>query len=302
MAPRSLGASVRRAVVGAALAAGLTVAAAACKEPPPAPLVQQVEARGIAADLRVSFSKASDASNRAVMAETDEASTAFATEAEQSKSALRTGTGALAPLLERLDYSDESQMLKAFQKHFDDYDALDRKVLALAVENTNLKAQRLAFGPSREAASSFRAALESVSNGASPKTSCRVAALVSSAVLAVREIQVLYAPHIAESDEAAMASIEKEMSGLDAAARGALATLAEITEPGSRKALHDAMESLERFTTTRTQLIALSRRNSNVYSLQLALGEGRALSSACDADLRALADAIGRREISRATR
>ncbi len=39
------------------------------------------------------------------------------------------------------------------------YGSLDRNILALAVENTNLKAQRLSFGPAREAADAFRDAV-----------------------------------------------------------------------------------------------------------------------------------------------
>jgi hypothetical protein len=43
---------------------------------------------------------------------------------------------------------------------FAEYRVLDRKILDLAVENTNLKAQRLALGPAQEAADAFRDALK----------------------------------------------------------------------------------------------------------------------------------------------
>jgi hypothetical protein len=42
------------------------------------------EARQLSADLHVQFTRAADASNRAVMADTDEASVAFAHEAEEA--------------------------------------------------------------------------------------------------------------------------------------------------------------------------------------------------------------------------
>ena len=63
---------------GACLGA-LVLTAAGCHTPV---LTQQLEARQLAADLRLQFNKAADASNRAVMAETDEASGAAAREAD----------------------------------------------------------------------------------------------------------------------------------------------------------------------------------------------------------------------------
>ena len=54
-------------------------------------LEQLSEARQLTADMLVTFIKAADASNRAVMADTDEASVAFAREAEQALDAQKTG-------------------------------------------------------------------------------------------------------------------------------------------------------------------------------------------------------------------
>ena len=92
-------------------------------------------------------------------------------------------------------------MLEEFGRRFAEYRALDRSILELAVENTNLKAQRLSFGPAQEAADAFREALEAVAPSQPAKGQWRVKALVATAVAAVREIQVLQAPHIAEADE-----------------------------------------------------------------------------------------------------
>ena len=58
-----------------------------------------------------------------------------------------------------------------------------RRILDLAVQNTNLKAQRLAFGPAQEAANRFRNALEAVASDAPLRDRCRVEAIVASAVL-----------------------------------------------------------------------------------------------------------------------
>ena len=84
------------------------------------------------------------------------------------------------------------------------YRELDRHILDLAVENTNLKAQRLSFGPAQDAATSFRDALEAVVPAGGASDTWRVKALVATAVASVREIQVLQAPHIADRRRRAM--------------------------------------------------------------------------------------------------
>ena len=55
-------------------------------------LERQSESRRIAADVLVQFTKAAEATNRAVMADTDEASVAFAGEAQQAKAGHPGGT------------------------------------------------------------------------------------------------------------------------------------------------------------------------------------------------------------------
>ncbi len=77
---------------------------------------------------------------------------------------------------------------------------MDDEILPLAVENTNLKAQRLSFGPAQEAAEAFRAALDAAVRSA--KGSCCAEAIADESAAALLEIQVLQAPHIAEPDDA----------------------------------------------------------------------------------------------------
>src|SRR5262249_50074213 len=150
---------------------------------------------------------------------------AFAHEAEQAKLAVRQGTGTLTPILDGLHYTDEARILQEFETRFASYDALDRQILDLAVENTNLKAQRLAFGPAQEAADVFEDALRTAASSVSDKDAWRAKALAATAVAAVREIQALQAPHIAEADDAAMARLEKRMTASETEARRALDAL-----------------------------------------------------------------------------
>ena len=259
-----------------------------------ATLEKASEARQLAADLAMEFTRATDAANRAVMADTDETSVAFAHEAEGATEAAQKHTEALGPMLQSLNYADESKLLTEFAGKFDEYRALDRKILDLAVENTNLKAQRLSFGPAQEASDAFRDALKAVTPAAASET-WHVAALVAQAQTTVREIQVLQSPHIANADEAVMTRMEKEMATSEMTARHALDALRPLVAPASQPKLAAATAALSKFMELNVQIIGLSRRNSNVRSLALSLDQKRAIVTACDASLKALQTALAKR-------
>lgn len=278
-----------------AIAAGL---ASGCGQPPKTALEQLSQATMLAADLRVQFTKAGDAANRSVMADTDEASVTFAHEAEAATQAAQKDSAALRPLLMSLQYSQEQQLLDQFDKQFGDYRALDRDILDLAVENTNLKAMRLSFGPVHGAAAMFDAALMAAVSGVAAGDRWHAQASAETAIAAVREIEVLQAPHIAESEDAAMTRMEAGMAASEKEARRALMDLAPLLPAASRSKLQPANSALDHVMELNAQLVALSRQNSNVKSLALSLGKKRMLSAACDDTLRALQDALAKRGFS----
>ena len=116
------------------------------------------------------------------MADTDEASVAFARETEQSTQAVEKDAAALEPILRGLGYSNETGLLEEFKSRFAEYRALDTNILELAVENTNLKAQRMSFGPAQEAADEFRDSLAAIAPGNPAKDTWRLKALVETAI------------------------------------------------------------------------------------------------------------------------
>ena len=183
-------------------------------------LQHQSEARHLAADLHVQFTKATDASNRAVMANSDETAQAAARDAEQAKLAVQTDLDALQAILSELEYTNESRLLESFVTRFAEYRTLDRRILDLVVEQTNLKAQRLAFGPANEAAEAMRTALDALTPAAAGNA-WHVKALAATAVASMREIQAMHGPHIADTEDAAMDAKEKRMAA-------AAATVAEL--------------------------------------------------------------------------
>src|SRR6266542_342892 len=138
---RLLSQSMTRATAGFCFVAITSGTAAGCGDGSRLVLTQQLDARRLASNLRVQFSKAADASNRAVMAVTDEASSAAAREAEQATQAVERDVETLQRILQALAYRDDIRHLDAFKACFVGYRALDADILPLAVENTNIKAQ-----------------------------------------------------------------------------------------------------------------------------------------------------------------
>jgi hypothetical protein len=273
---------------GLGLAGLLAVGAGACSGE--LALTRLVEARQLAADLRTDFTRAADASNRAIMTDSDEAATTAAGEARQAVEAVASGASALRSHLEALGYGDERRLLESFETCFGEYRTVDGEILGLAVENSNLKAQRLSFGPSREAADAMQKELEAAVKAAPAGAASRVEAQAWRAVAALRAIQVLQAPHIAEAEDAAMTRMEAEMDAAAGDVRKALEQMKAMGLPAAR--LTAATSAFERFMTVNAEMLTLSRRNSEVRSLALSLGRKRILTAQCDDQLRALQDAL----------
>jgi hypothetical protein len=90
-------------------------------------------------------------------------------------------------------------------------------------------------------------------------------------------------------------TLEKRMSAAEAAVRQALDALPPVVSAGSRPQVAKASAAFDRFMRLNTDLIALSRQNTNVRSLALSLNEKQQLVAPCEASLRALRDALAER-------
>ncbi|HEX7793768.1 MAG TPA: hypothetical protein VF456_05420 [Vicinamibacterales bacterium] len=275
-----------------ATAAAVTLS---CSSQPGLVLTDQVEARRLGSDMRIQFTMAADAANRAVMADTDDTSKAAADEAVKSREAVERDGHALEPLLKRLGYAGDLESLDEFNKQFAEYKRLSDETLTLAVENTNLKAQRLSFTTVQKAVDDFRGALDKLPPMARATDRSHVQALSAQAVASVLTIQVIEARHIAESDDQAMTKMEDQMALADRDARRALADLQALVPKGG-PALGEANAALNQLKTVNDQIVQLSRRNTNVRSLALALGQLHSLRAKCEAALQGLNDSLSQHE------
>ena len=268
----------------------------ACSRPTHAALTMLVDAQRLASDLHVHFSHAVDQSSQAVMAETDADSSEAARAAEQATAAVTKDIEDLRPLLESLQFTNEATLLQSFSMRFGEFSRLVAEILPLAVQNTNIKAQRLAFGPAREAADAFVSALEKVAGPA--KRDPRIDALAARAEAAVREIQAIEPRHIAEAEDNTMTGMEDSMRAADERARAALESLQQLSPPGATESLTAARSALDRFSAANREIVTLSRQNSNVRSMALTLGTKRRLAAQCDDLIRQLEDALAGRDFA----
>lgn len=275
----------------------LAIAGTGCGRGAGTALEQLTEVRRLSTETLAEFLHSVDASSRAVMAGLDEESASYAEEARAASDAVQSTLEEIRPLLESLGYSDELRIAEEFAQRFAEYRALDQSVLQLAVENTNLKAQRLAFGPALAAAEEFRAALESLVPSAQETSACQVQLILANAVAAMRGMQVLQAPHIAEPQDAEMVRLEQEMAALEATIRAALEELVPLLPSDAESRLAPAQATLDAFLALHGEILALSRRNTNVHSLALTMGQKRMLAASCEDGLRALQSALAKREL-----
>jgi hypothetical protein len=214
--------------------------------------------------IRLSLASATEAEKSAVMAITDEDSQKFADQA-------RAGTAAAEQARRELKKISKPGELDSFSTAFAEFQRVDAGVLELAVKNTNLKASALAFGPATAAVKELDAALVGVTSPAA--TGARVGAWRLLASLP---------PHIAEESDAKMDAMEADMAKEDRQIRQSLAEVADPT----------ATASYEKFSELRSQILKLSRENTNVRSLTLSLTQKRNVTAECQAALAAVQQAI----------
>jgi len=245
--------------------------------------------------MRTALATASDAEKSAVMATTDEESQTFANQARTATTTLQQGRDQLSGLLDTSGSSREKELLAEFSKSFVNLERIDRDLLALAVQNTNLKAYQLAFGPASEALQAADEALAHLVTGSSESNSSddkKIILLADNARISALRIQTLLPPHIAEESDQKMDELEARMTREDLAIRKFLAGLAAIRGLAADQDLATAVARYEQFTEIRSQILKLSRENTNVRSLAISLNEKRRAMLLCQDALTGLQQEI----------
>jgi hypothetical protein len=245
--------------------------------------------------LRVSLLKSVESEKRAVMADTDEASLEYAEESRRASEAVEVERNRLAELIRLHPSPDEQVLLAQFDEAWEQMRSLDRQILALAVQNTNLKASALSFGKASDALHRFRTPMERIMRDSD---SIRVVRLASEALAALLTVQALHAPHIASADDREMTRIEQAIAEIEETVRRCLDQLTPLLPAGTGKR-NDVIQAAAAFSEYQAftrAILELSRQNTNVTSFEMSLSRKMKLTAQCDVILGKLQEAFKARE------
>ncbi len=243
--------------------------------------------------MRLDLSTASEAEKSAVLAVTDQDSQTFAGQARAATAEVEKERRELGELLKKGGTQGEKDLFDKFTERFTELQRIDTELLNLAVKNTNIKAYSLAFGPAAAAIHDMNAALSRLiaSYARSPEER-RVMPLAYGAEISVLRLQALIPPHIAEESDQKMDELEASMSREDEQIRKNLDELAALPKLNRNADLAAAVSGYDRFSKIKTQILALSRENTNVRSLSISLNQKHKVVLLCQETLNELQQAI----------
>jgi hypothetical protein len=252
--------------------------------------------------MRINLLKSTDLEKGAVMAVTDEESQALAEQSRRSADAVDRDYRELKGLVDTAATDKEAKLLKEFSDNWTNIRAMDRELLSLAVENTNIKAANLSATTAGQAIANLERLLrEALDIPPSDSERAQAAKLAYQAVTAAFAIYSLETPHINEARDEKMDDLEAVMSVDEKKVRGALSSLSRLTGRYDRIINENIASAFSKFMEVHGEVIRLSRMNTNIKSLQLSLGRKRKAAAQCEEILNALQDAVQSRSF-KATR
>jgi hypothetical protein len=176
--------------------------------------------------------------------------------------------------------------------------AIDERLLGLAVANTNLKAMRLSVGDAASALDRFIAVLEEMITASSDPARIRELSIAS---IAAMRIQTLHGPHIVSTDDQEMDRLEGKMGTSRRALESVLSKLRLDPESAGSSPLREATTAWADYERATSEVIRLSRENTNLRSFDLSIHEKRRATEAFRNALADLAREI-QSSVSHATR
>ena len=246
--------------------------------------------------MQAALASAVEAEKSAVLAVADADARQFAGQVCTATATIVHEREALQSLLDAAGTADEKEWLRQFSESLVEFQRIDKDLLALAVQNTNLKATSLVFGPATAALAEMDNALAQL-----PGEDAALRQQADAARIAAWRLLTLLPPHIAEESDAKMDAMEARMADEDRKVRHALETLAASRELAEHAELRAATAGYEKFCALKADILKLSRANTNVRSLAISLTEKRRITQACQAELTALHQAVEAEPVAGAT-
>ncbi len=252
-----------------------------------AQLTRKVQRADWVGRMQLDLTSAAEAEKSAVLATTDQDSQIFADQARAAAAQVEQGCRDLGELLTAGGTKGEQELLAQFATAFVDFQRIDKELLALAVQNTNLKAYSLTFGP---AATALKAMDESLAR--LPTEDAPALRFATNARIAAWRLLALIPPHIAEEDETKEDALEALMATEDTQVQKNLADLAALPKFSHDPELTSATARYAEFSKIKSRILILSRENTNVRSLSISLNQKRKVMLVCQDALGALQQAI----------
>ena len=264
--------------------------------------VNDVKKVRLVSEMRVNLNASVEAEKSAVLADTDEASRAYADQALGLSTAVEDARLELEVLIEAEKMGREVDLFWEFSTCWERFRQIDQELLPLSVLNTNLKASELSFDSAQKAIKQLEKSLDALMNsGVSNDKSCGIVKLTLRVLTAALKIHALQSPHIAESRQEKMDEIEATIQTQDALVNQSLDALSVLMTPKNKPLVEAAKAVYAEFWRINTEVMKLSRQNSNVRSLALSLGQKRNVTIQCQDALAALEETI-QSKVYKATR
>lgn len=264
--------------------------------------INDVKKVRLVSEMRVNLNASVEAEKSAVLADTDEASIVYADQALQLSAAVEDARLELEVMIAAEKMGRELDILREFSVCWERFQQIDQELLPLSVMNTNLKAYDLSYGSAGKALKQLEQALNALMNSkVSKDKTCEIARLSLRTLSSALKIHALQSPHIAESHEEKMDEIETTIQTDNALINQSLDALSVLLNQVDKPLLEAAKSAYTEFWMINTEVMKLSRQNSNVRSLALSLGQKRKATVRCQDVLAALEEAI-QSKVYKATR
>ena len=252
-----------------------------------------LEKKRILSQMRIDLLKSVEMEKNAVMALTDQESMDFANQSRVASAAVGQNLKSLRSLVDTVPSQDEQKLINEFTTCWAEFGKLDQIILELAVENTNLKAATLSREKGAETMRKFEQALEDLlQSSTATEDISPIAGPVSRALIAGLKIYNLHSAHIAEATDETMDQIEAQMKMEENKVADSLAALSDLMGAESLAAVSQAKTAFAEFAAVTAEVIQLSRKNSNIKSMELSFGKKRRIAAQCDAVLAAFQETV----------
>lgn len=247
--------------------------------------------------IHVHLMKSVEMEKNAVIAITDEESLEFSNKSRAESADVDLYLKQLISLVDKGRMPDEKKLVNEFNTCWTELRKIDRVILELAVQNTNLKATSLSLDQGAAAIQRFEKALDDVmkSYPAGDTHESRALRLLFNSATSVLKIFNLHSSHIAEASDDKMDIIEKRMKEEEKTVSESLDELSRIAGEKTRPDVLQAKKAFSEFMEVTAKVITLSRQNSNVKSFELSLGRKRKIVAQCDEILSAFQDIVRNR-------